>query len=410
MKPEPHPKLTVLLVDDKEDFLNSMKVTLKQNGITNVECCQDSRNVMPLLKKKKFSLILLDILMPGKRGDELLPEIVEECPEIPVIMLTALDNVKTAFECIKKGAFDYLLKSFETPDLIKKIQHILDLQDVKKENIRLRDSLFSVELKNPDAFSEIVTQDSKMNNIFKYIEAIAESRLPVLITGKTGTGKELIARAIHKASGRKGNFVGIKLGGLSHNKFLSELFGYKNEKNAGSDDKSKLNGLVKQAEGGTLFLDEIGDISIRSQVVLFRLIQEREYPIPGSETRPLPNIRLVAASNRELKTMMKKGDFRKDLYHRMHHKIHLPPLKERKGDLPLLVDYFLKLSAKKLNKKMPRVPKDLYTLLSNYDFPGNIRELGIMVCDAVRRHQSGVLSLEVFREKIGQKEMAGVKG
>ncbi|UCH92117.1 MAG: sigma-54-dependent Fis family transcriptional regulator [Candidatus Aminicenantes bacterium] len=268
--------------------------------------------------------------------------------------------------------------------------------DVEKENVLLKERFFSDTLKNPRVFSEIVTKNREMHNIFKYIEAIAVSNLPVLITGETGTGKELIARAIHKASGLPGNFESRKIGGLDDAEFSNQLFGNESENRKG---------LVEQVKDGTLFLDEIGDISLQTQVNLLRLIQLRKYTPLGNET-PLPtNIRLIVATHKDLKSMTETGQFRKDLYYRLQiHHIHLPPLRERKDDIPLLVNHFLEFSEKTYNKKRPHVPKELFTLLSNYDFPGNIRELGGMVVEAMTRHQSGTLSMDVFRDRIrGQK-------
>lgn len=396
MKRSLNPDFPVLLVDDEIDFLNSIEFSLRLNKITNVRCCQDSRDVMPMLEESKFSLILLDILMPHLSGSELLPQIVEEYPQIPVIMITAVDKVETAVECMKYGAFDYLVKPIETSYLIKTVRHTLDFMDVEKENVLLKERFFSDTLKNPRAFSEIVTKNREMHNIFKYIEAIAVSNLPVLVTGETGTGKELIARAIHKASGLPGNFISIKVGGLDDAEFSNQLFGNETE---------NLKGLVEQVKDGTLFIDEIGDISLQSQTRLMRLIQLRKYTPLGNET-PLPtNIRLIVATHKELKSMTETGQFRKDLYYRLQiHHIHLSPLRERKEDIPLLVNHFLEFSEKTYNKKRPHVPKELFTLLANYDFPGNIRELGGMVVEAMTRQQSGTLSLDVFRERIkGQK-------
>jgi DNA-binding NtrC family response regulator len=395
-KPEKkkHPELPVLVVDDDKNFLDSIEFSLLSNGITNLERCEDSRKVMPLLEKKKFSLILLDLIMPHISGKELLPLIVEQHPEIPVIVLTGVTEVETAVECMKHGASNYLTKPINTLRLLKTVQQTLDLMDVKKENILLKERLFSERLKYPELFSEIITRNREMYNIFKYIEVTAESKFPVLVTGESGTGKDLIAQAIHKASGRKGNLVSKKVGGLDNTRFSNELFGNEKEK-----------GLFDQAKDCTLFLDEIADISTPSQVQMLSLIQEREYISTCTGVKLPANARVVAATSRDLKSMAETGEFRKDLYHRLQaHHIHLPPLRERKEDIPLLIEHFLEISAKTLNKKKPRVPREIFTLLSGYDFPGNLRELGLMIYDAVSTHRSGALSLEVFREKIRQQK------
>jgi ligand-binding sensor domain-containing protein len=264
--------------------------------------------------------------------------------------------------------------------------------------IRKKPTDLSEILINPDAFTEIVTQNRDMQNIFKYIESIATSDLPVLITGDTGTGKELIARAIHKASGREGKFIARNIAVMDDALFSEQLFG--NEKGLDTDVRQKGKGWIEEAKNGILFLDEIGDISLQSQVKLLGLIPEREFVSPGTETQLPTDVRLIVATNKELKILMKEGKFRKDLYYRLIHKIHLPPLRERKDDIPILVDHFIKKSATLLNKNVPRVPKELFTLLSDYDFPGNVRELAGIVYDAMNSHQSGDLSLDVFREKI----------
>ena len=397
----PYPELPILIIDDKEHFLDSMTPILRMNGISNVECCQESLEVMPLLKKRKFILILLDIKMPGIKGDELLPNIVEEYPGIPVIMLTSVNKIETAVKCMKYGAFDYLVKPVETSKLIKTIQHALDFVHNKKEIVSLKESFFSEALKNPSYFKDNITQNKKMLAILKYIEAIAESMGPILITGETGTGKELIARAIHKASQRKGNFVAANIAGLDDHLFSDTLFGH--EIGAFTGAVSVRKGLVEQAANGTLFLDEIGELSKPSQVKLLRLLQEKEYYILGSDKPAFTNARFVLSTNKDINAMTETGTFRKDLYFRLNtHHIHLPSLRERKEDIPLLVDYFIKKASKEFKKEIPRIPPGLLKLLSNYNFPGNIRELGSMVYDAVSRHQPGSLSLNVFLEKIGK--------
>ncbi|MCP4155027.1 MAG: sigma-54-dependent Fis family transcriptional regulator [bacterium] len=388
MKKSIYPKFPVLLVDDETDFLNSMKFTLLSNGITNVRRCSDGREVMALLEKERFSLIILDILMPHINGSELLPEITREHPGVPVVMLTAVDNFQTAVDCMKNGAFDYLAKPIVRNRLLKIIENILDTTDVKKENSRLHEFFFNKELIKPEAFSEIITMNSDMLNILKYIEAIADSKQPILVTGETGTGKQLIARAIHKQSGREGHFVSKKVGGLDNAQFMDQLY--------------RTGGLLEQAQEGTLFLDEIGDISSHCQANLLQLLPERDYQPLDFAARPPSNARIVVATHKDLTAMKNEGTFRKDLYHRLNiHKVHLPPLRERKEDIPLLVDSFVKESAKILNKKTPSIPRELQYTLMNYDFPGNIRELGSLIYDAVNLHTSGPLPLESIVEKIG---------
>lgn len=400
----PYPELPILIIDDDEHFLDSMTAILRLNGISNVECCQDSLEVMSILKNKKFSLILLDIRMLDIRDNELLPKIVEGYPEIPVIMISALNDVETASDCMKNGAFDYLVKPVETSQLIKTIQHALDFMHSKKEFVSLRESFFTEGPKHPHYFKDIITLNKKMLDIFKYIEVIAPSSISILITGETGTGKELIARAIHAVSQRKGDFIAGNIAGFDDQLFADILFGHVKGAFTGAVFARK--GLIESAANGTLFLDEIGDLSLQSQIKLLRFIQEKEFYRLGSDKPTLINARLVVSTNRDLNTMTKEGKFRKDLFYRLEtHHIHLPPLRERKEDIPLLVDYFTKETSKKLNIEMPHIPAELHKLLVSYYFPGNIRELQSMVYDAVSRYQSESLSLEVFLEKI--KEQGG---
>jgi DNA-binding NtrC family response regulator len=401
MGQELYPDGSILLVDDEEDFLNSIKVALNRNGITNIECCRDSLNVLPLLKTKKFSLILLDIIMPGIRGDKLLPAIIEEHPDITVIMLTASGEIDTVVECMKQGALDYILKPSDVSKVVKTVQNTLQLIAIKRENARLKEACFSEEPKESKYFNHIVTCDKMMLKIFKYIESVAKSPEPVLVTGETGVGKELIAMAIHKASERPGKFVAENVAGLDDTLFTDTLFGHK--KGAFNDAYQDRDGLIEEARNGSLLLDEIGDLTPESQVKLLRLLQEKEFRPLGVDKPKKSYARMVVATNRDLNRMMEEGKFRKDLYHRLEsHKIFIPPLRERKEDIPCLVEHFIEKASDILNKKIIHVPEVLYTFLYNYHFPGNVRELETMITDAVSRSQEGTLSMSPFYDKIGK--------
>jgi DNA-binding NtrC family response regulator len=401
MGQELYPEFPIMLVDDEVDFLNSMKVALNRNGISNIECCQESLQVLPLLKKKKFSLILLDIRMPGISGDKLLPAIVEEYPDITVIMLTASGEIETVVECMKKGAFDYIVKPSDKSKVVKTVQNTLHLIALKKENARLKESYFSEEPKDLKPFEHIVTRDKTMLKIFKYIESIAQSPEPVLITGETGVGKELIARAIHNAGARPGKFVAENVAGLDDTLFSDTLFGHK--KGAFNDAYQDRDGLIEEARNGTFLLDEIGDLSLESQVKLLRLIQEKEFRPLGVDRPKKCYARMAVATNRDLTRLMVEGKFRKDLYHRLeYHKIHIPSLRERKEDIPYLVDHFIEKASLNLKKEIIHIPVVLFTLLDNYDFPGNVRELEAMITDAVTGSQAGTLSMEPFYRKTGK--------
>jgi DNA-binding NtrC family response regulator len=400
------PSEPVLLVDDEKHLLASAEMALASEGVTNVVLCADGREALPLLASREFSAVLLDITMPQISGRELLPRIVEEHPGTPVIMMTGVNEVDTAVQCMKDGAFDYLVKPVDEARLAGAVRRAIEMGQVRRENSLLKKALLSGEVEHPEAFSAIVTRSPAMRSIFQYAEAIGCSALPVLVTGETGTGKELVANALHSLSRRRGAFVPVNAAGLDDTLFSDALFGHKKGGFTGAERDRP--GLIEQAAGGTLFLDEIGDLAAQSQIKLLRLLQEgRYYPI-GSDMQKASDARVVVATNRDLHAMQEKGEFRKDLYYRLRtHHIHLPPLRKRREDLPLLVEHFLSRAAASLEKKAPTPPRELLALLGAYPFPGNIRELEGMVFDAVSRHKSGILSLESFREKIGGEAVGG---
>jgi DNA-binding NtrC family response regulator len=400
-----HPPAPVLVVDDEEQTLAATDLVLRSEGITNVVTCRDSRLVPGKLAAGPWTAVLLDLSMPHRTGLELLPRIVQEHPDIPVIVVTANAELDTAVQCMREGAFDYLLKPVEDARLVSAVRHAVDMHQARGENERLARALQADALEHPEAFAAIVTTSTSMHGLFRYVEAIAATPLPVLVTGETGVGKELIARAVHALSGRTGTFVAVNAAGLDDTLFSDALFGHKRGGFTGADRDRP--GLIEQAAGGTLFLDEIGDLTAASQVKLLRLLQEgRYYPI-GSDVQKASDARVVVATNRDLAGMQEKGTFRRDLYYRLRsHHVHLPPLRRRREDLPLLVDHFLARAATLLGRPRPTPPKELAGLLGAYAFPGNVRELEGMIYDAVSRHRSGVLSLESFREKIGPEAAA----
>ena len=399
------PALPILLIDDEEQFLLSAELTLTANGLNNIKTVSDSRKVTGLLNKEEFSLVVLDMNMPHISGLELIPRIMEIDPSIPIIIVTAVNDVDSAVKSIKAGAFNYLLKPVDDTRLVTTIKSGLDLRDARDENRRLKDYLLKDRLENPEAFSGIITKSSAMRAIFKYIEAISKTRLPVLVTGETGVGKELIANAIHRLSGRGGELVALNVAGVDDTLFSDTLFGHKRGAFTGADQERK--GLIEQAEKGTLFLDEIGDLSLESQVKLLRLMQEGKYFPLGSDIARLADVRIVCATNKNTEEIRENNAFRKDLYYRLQtHLIHVPPLRERKGDIPYLINHFLEKASQQLAKKSPSVPKELYTLLSSYHFPGNIRELEGIIFNAVSIYTSGIMSLDSIREKLFYKNRA----
>ena len=290
------------------------------------------------------------------------------------------------------------LARFDWRDITRRAAEIGGL---RSENRQLKERLSSDSLEHPEVFSDIITQNPLMYSIFRQVESIAVTGDTVLITGETGVGKEMIAEAIHRLSGRSGTFLPVNIAGSDDHLFSDMLFGH--EKGAFTGADSDRRGLIERALGGTLFLDEIGDLGTEAQLKLLRLLEDGQYYRLGDDTPRTSEARTVVATNRTIESLMTDRTFRDDLYFRLRtHHVHLPPLHERKEDIPLLVTHFLKRTAKALGKKIPVPPPELFTLLSTYHFPGNIRELEGMVRDAVSKHKGGVLSTASFRQEIDE--------
>jgi len=393
------PALPILVVDDEEMTLKSCEVALLSSGLDNIICIQDSRQVAGVLKDHKIGVILLDLTMPNISGEDLLHTISQEYPEIPIIIITGANDVETAVKCMRNGAFDYMVKPIEKSRMISGVHRAIELKDLRQENILLKKRILSDELEDPGAFREIITRSKSMKSIFRYVEAISKTQQPVLITGETGVGKELMARAIHQLGSSRKPFVPINVAGLDDNVFSDALFGHKKGAFTGADQTRS--GLVEKASRGILFLDEIGDLSLASQVKLLRLLQEKEYFPLGSDLAKRADTRIIVATNQNLLERLESGRFRKDLYYRLRtHHVDIPPLRDRLEDLPVLVDYFLEQGSEALGRKIPAYPRELITLLSTYHFPGNIRELKSMIFDAVSKHKSRMLSMVTFRSII----------
>lgn len=393
-------QLPVLLIDDEPQILRSFSLNLKSSGITEVICLEDSREALPLLARQEVSVIVMDLSMPHLSGIKILPEITRIYPYIPVIIVTAMSEIETAVSCMQAGAFDYLVKPVELARFESSIRRALEIRGLRNEVSALKKHLLQGRLEHEDAFEPIVTVSKAMRAICQYIEVIAITQQPVLITGETGVGKELFARAVHEVSGRRGEFVAVNVAGLDEAMFSDTLFGHKKGAYTGAEDAR--DGLIAQAVGGTLFLDEIGDTNELSQVKLLRLLQEQKYYPLGSDVPKMSDVRIVVATNKDLSKLMSEDIFRRDLYYRLRaHQVHIPALRERPEDIPVLVNHFVVKAAQSISKKPPTLPHELYTLLATYCFPGNVRELESMVFDAVARHQSGVLSMESFKAVIG---------
>lgn len=400
MKPATPAPPRIILVDDEPEILFSFEVILRRAGLSNILSLTEGRKVLPALTEQEVGVIALDLQMPGLSGRELLAMITEEHPEVPVVIVTAANQTETAIACMKAGAFDYLVKPVEANRFVTTLKKALEIHLLHREISSLKDTLFSGRLRHEKAFAAFSTRSASMMTLFRYVEAIAPSDQPVLITGETGVGKELIARALHDASGRQGPFVAVNSGGLDDLMFSDTLFGHKKGAYTGAGEAR--DGMLAKAAGGTLFLDEVGDLSPMSQVKLLRLLQEGEYYPLGADVASLSTARIVVATNRDLETLQRDGSFRKDLYFRLRtHHAQVPPLRKRREDLPLLLASFLEEASASLKKKKPNYPPELLTYLNSYDFPGNLREFRALVFDAVARHRGGVLSTASFRSAIG---------
>jgi DNA-binding NtrC family response regulator len=391
----------ILIIDDEEEFLRGASFTLRISGYPNVETCLNGSGALDRIGAGDFSLVMLDIMMPDVSGRELLPKIKSLYPEVQVVMCTAVNEIEVAVECVKAGAVDYLLKPIDKARLVTTISNIVQYKELEMENKRLTLSLLDKTLRAPDAFSAIITENEAMRTMFRYIEAIAPTSMPVLIAGETGAGKELVARAVHNASKRKGPFVPVNVAGLDDSLFSDTLFGHERGAFTGADRRRE--GLIAKASGGTLFLDEIGDLKKESQVKLLRLIEERSYYPVGSDSLRTTDCRIVVATNAQLESLVSENAFRKDLYFRLgSHRVAVAPLRQRKDDIAALTNHFLKTASAELNKQLPTPPPQLFSLLKNYSFPGNVRELRGMVYDAVSQHAGHVLSMDVFKRHIDE--------
>ncbi len=376
----------VLVVDDEVIMRESLSCWLKENGM-EVSTAESGTQALREITDQVFNVMLVDMKMPGMDGIQFLHEAKKLQPQTPVIIMTAYASVDTAVEAMKQGAYDYITKPFNPDEIIMIIKKILEHQNLLQENIYLR-----LQLKKQYDYQNIISKNHQMQKIFSLIDIIADSRATVLIMGDSGTGKELIAKAIHYNSSRESQpFISVSCATLPESLLESELFGH--EKGAFTDAKTSKKGKFELADKGTLFLDEIGDISPKVQASLLRVLQEREFMKVGGEKYIMVDVRVISATNRDLWKAVQEGRFREDLYYRLNIiTINLPPLRERKEDIPLLVEHFITKSNIENARKVEGISKEALDLLINYNWPGNIRELENIIERAVLINQSGIIT------------------
>jgi len=359
----------ILVIDDEETMRDSCRQALSRNG-NRVEVAEDGLSGLAMLEKKSFDLVILDLKMPGLSGMEVLKKIKETEPEVMVIVITGYATVESAVEAMKKGAYDFIPKPFTPNSLRAIVKRALDRREIALENVLLRG-----ELKASFGGEVILGQSKSMKKVEELVRKVGPTDTTVLIFGESGTGKELVARAIHRCSGRRDKpFVAVDCGSLVENLFESELFGH--VKGSFTGATATKYGRFELANGGTLFFDEIGNISINIQTKLLRVLQEREITKVGSSQVIKVDVRIVAATNKDLLKAVKAGIFREDLFYRLSVvPITLPSLRERRDDIPLLANHFLSKYNKKRSKNIRAISERAMKALVEYDWPGNVREL-----------------------------------
>ena len=357
--------IKILIVDDEVNMLESLSEVLRNKGYL-VATARNGLEALERLKEKYFNIAIADLKMPEMGGMELLEVMKERYPQTPLVMLTGYATINSAVDAMKKGAYDYLVKPFSPDKILLIAKKIMEEENLREENRFLRQEL--------EKKGEIITQNQKMRRLKDLMKQVASTQATVLITGETGTGKELVARGIHRGGSRKRNlFVKVNCAALAEGVLESELFGH--ERGAFTDAYIQRRGRFELADGGTLFLDEIGDIPLATQAKLLRVLQEGEFERVGGEETIKVDVRIVAATNQSLPEAIKEKRFREDLFYRLNVvSIDLPPLRERKEDIPLLAQYFLK-KHRAANRRVEGISKKALDQLTSYPWPGNVREL-----------------------------------
>ena len=386
-------KPRILIAEDEADLRDLLQDDLEANGYETAVAI-DGRSALAHLERQQemIDLLLTDVKMPGLTGDQLLAKTRALRPEVPVVVMTAFGSVEQAVEMVKAGAFQYLTKPFETDELLRVVEKALAETAPHREQARMRRQM-------PATPARIIGASKPMQELFKMIARAARSATTVLITGESGTGKELVARSIHEMSERKGDFVPVNCAAIPSELIESELFGHTGQAFTGA--RQARAGLFEAAEGGTIFLDEVGELPLMMQPKLLRVLQEGTIRRVGADQEKNINVRVVAATNRDLETEIQAGRFREDLYWRLN-VIHLdiPPLRERPFDIPLLVEHFLNKSAEIARRPALNVTPEALAVLTAYSWPGNARELENAVERAVALAEGASLTPEDLPDRI----------
>ena len=391
----------ILVVDDERSMREFLGIMLAKEGYS-VTQCPDGETALKQVEEDIFDMVIMDIRMPKMDGIAVLEQIKEMAPETIVIMITAFASTDTAVRAMKKGAYDYITKPFKNDEIKLIIHNALEKKALEKENIllkRLVETKFS--------FDQIIGQSPKMIAIYELMEKVAPTKTNILITGDSGTGKELVAKAIHFNSPRRDKaFVTLNCGAIPENLLESELFGHM--KGAFTGAMYNKRGLFEVADGGSIFLDEIGELPLSMQVKLLRIIQDKEFTRVGG-TEPIKvDVRIVSASNKDLEEAVREKKFREDLYYRLNViQIKLPLLRERKEDIPLLAEHFFRKYVQELDKEVREISPDAVKLLVNYDYPGNVRELQNIIERAIALETNKTLTAENLESYINEQQ--GVK-
>ena len=376
------------IIDDEPIIHEVLGELLTTEGYT-IELSSNGKEALKKHPEFEFDLTLLDLLMPGMDGITVLKELKKIDPSAVIIIITAYASVESAIEAMKTGAFDYIQKPFKHDELLLTIQRAISHKKLKEENVRLKD-----ELKKKFCFENIIGKSKVMQDVFELIKASAPTRSTILVQGESGTGKELVARALHQKSDRSNApFIIVNSGSLPPDLLESHLFGH--VKGAFTGAVSHKKGLFEAADKGTLFLDEISSLNIETQAKLLRVIQDREFMHLGGTNTIRVDVRIVAATNTNLEELIAQKIFREDLFYRLNViKIELPPLRERKGDIPLLVKHFIEVYSQENNKRIDGISEDVMKVLDNHSWPGNIRELENLIERAVVLTKTSILNRE----------------